>query len=198
MTSQTLMQIKADLRRTAGARRGAIAGDTAAVTDRFLAAVAMPPGATVSGYWPMRSELDPRPLMSALSARGHPVCLPVVTGKDRPLLFRAWRPGDALEPGGFGTQVPPPNQMGADQEEIVPSYLLVPLLAFDRAGYRLGYGGGFYDRTLAALRAVGPVSAIGLAFAAQEIDSVPHDATDARLDWIVTEAEAIEIKVRRQ
>ncbi len=198
MTSPTLAQTKADLRRTAGERRDAAAGDPAAVTDRFLTAVSVPPGATVSGYWPMRSELDPRPLMSALSARGHSVCLPVVAGKDRPLIFRAWRPGDALVAGEFGTQVPPANQMGADQEEIVPRLLLVPLLAFDRAGYRLGYGGGFYDRTLGALRAVGPVSAVGLAFAVQEVDTVPHDATDARLDWIVTEAEAIEIKASQQ
>lgn len=198
MTSPTLAQTKADLRRTAGERRDAAAGDPAAVTGRFLEAVAIPPGATVSGYWPMRSELDPRSLMSALSARGHSVCLPVVAGKDRPLIFRAWRPGDTLVAGGFGTQVPPANQMGAGQNEIVPRLLLVPLLAFDRAGYRLGYGGGFYDRTLAALRAVGPVSAVGLAFAAQEVDRVPHDATDACLDWIVTEAEAIEIKASQQ
>jgi len=150
--------------------------------------VRVPAGAAVSGYWPMRSELDPRPILTALSARGHPLCLPVVAGKARPLVFRAWHPGDALVAGGYGTQVP-----DAGQEVVVPHLLLVPLLAFDRAGYRLGYGGGFYDRTLAALRAAGPVVAVGLAFCAQEVDTVPHDATDARLDWIVTEAEAIEI-----
>jgi 5-formyltetrahydrofolate cyclo-ligase len=195
MTSPSLAQIKADLRRAAGKRRDAHAGDATAIPDRFLAAVSIPPDAAVSGYWPMRGELDPRPLMTALSARGHGLCLPVVVGKDRPLLFRAWRPGDTLVPGGFGTQVP-----DSGHEEIVPRLLLVPLLAFDRAGYRLGYGGGFYDRTLAdlragaALRAAGPVIAAGLAFSVQEMASVPHDANDARLDWIVTETEAIKIE----
>ncbi len=191
MTSPTLQQNKADLRRIAGERRdaaAATAGETAVVTDRFLAAVRVPPGAAVSGYWPMRSEIDPRPILTALHARGHSLCLPVVVGKGQPLIFRAWRPGDGLVAGGFGTQVP-----DEEQETVVPRLLLVPLLAFDRAGYRLGYGGGFYDRTLAALRAQGPVVAVGLAFSAQEVESVPHDATDARLDWIVTEAEALDV-----
>jgi len=190
MNSPTLEQAKADLRRIAGARRDAAVGDTTVVTDRFLAAVSVPPGAVVSGYWPMRGEIDPRPIMIALSGRGHPLCLPVVVGKGQPLVFRAWRPGDELVSGGFGTQVP-----GTDQREVVPRLLLVPLLAFDRAGYRLGYGGGFYDRTLAALRAHGSAVAVGLAFSAQEVDSVPREATDARLDWVVTEGEAMEIKV---
>lgn len=188
MALPTIEQAKADLRRTAGKRRDAAADNAVAATDRFLAAVSVLPGAAISGYWPMRSEIDPRPVMTALAARGHPLGLPVVVGKGRPLVFRAWRPGDELMAGSFGTQVP-----GIDQKEVVPHLLLVPLLAFDRAGYRLGYGGGFYDRTLAALRAVGPAVAVGLAFSAQEVKSVPHDATDARLDWIVTEAHAIEI-----
>ena len=189
MTLPTIEQAKADLRRTAGRRRDAAADNAAAATDRFLAVVSVLPGAAISGYWPMRSEIDPRPVMTALGTRGHPLGLPVVVGEGRPLVFRAWRPGDELVAGSFGTQVPE-----IDQKEVVPHLLLVPLLAFDRAGYRLGYGGGFYDRTLAALRAVGPAVAVGLAFSAQEVDSVPHDATDARLDWIVTEAHAIEIE----
>ena len=191
MNSSELDRAKAALRRSAGARRdvtAAAVGVTAAVADRLLAAIRIPAGVVVSGYWPMRSELDPRPILTALGARGHPLCLPVVAGKGQPLVFRAWQPGDELVAGGYGTQVP-----AAGQEEIVPQLLMVPLLAFDRAGYRLGYGGGFYDRTLAALRAVGPAVAVGLAFAAQEVDSVPHGATDARLDWIVTEAEAIDL-----
>ncbi len=189
MTLPTIEQAKANLRRIAGERRDAAADNAAAATDRFLAAVSVLPGAAISGYWPMRNEIDPRPVMTALAARGHPLGLPVVVGKGRPLVFRAWRPGDELVAGSFGTQVP-----GIDQMEVVPHLLLVPLLAFDRAGYRLGYGGGYYDRTLAALRAVGPAVAVGLAFSAQEVDSVPHDATDARLDWIVTEARAIEFE----
>ncbi len=189
-------QAKADLRPVAERRRSAVAeaaGVAQAAADRFLAAVTVPAGAAVSAYWPMRSELDPRPILIALNARDHPLCLPVVAGKAQPLVFRAWHPGDVLVAGGYGTQVP-----DAGQEIVMPHLLLVPLLAFDRAGYRLGYGGGFYDRTLAALRAVGSVVAVGLAFSAQEIDAVPHDATDARLDWIVTEAEAIEVRMRRR
>jgi 5-formyltetrahydrofolate cyclo-ligase len=191
MKPPALAQTKADLRRIAASRRdaaAAAAGAAWAAADRFFAAVPVPPGAAVSGYWPMRSEIDPRPLLTELSARGHPVCLPVVMGKEQPLVFRSWQPGDAMVAGGFGTQVP-----GAEQKEVVPRVLVVPLLAFDRVGYRLGYGGGFYDRTLAILRAVGPVSAVGLALADQEVDTVPHDELDARLDWIVTEAEAMEI-----
>lgn len=195
MNLPALDSAKAALRRSAESRRdaaAAAAGDTTAVAERLVAAVSIPAGAAVSGYWPMRSELDPRPILAALDARGHPLCLPVVVGTGQPLAFRAWQPGDELVAGGYGTQVP-----DAGKELIVPHLLLVPLLAFDRAGYRLGYGGGFYDRTLAALRAIGPVSAVGLAFAAQEVDTVPHGATDERLDWIVSEAEAMEVKMSR-
>ena len=194
MSRSELTQAKAGLRREAQRRRAEAAqaaGDGqavgAAIAEHMQAAVAIPDGAVVSGYWPMRSEVDPRPALAALHARGHPLCLPVVVGAGQPLRFRAWRPGDALVAGGFGTQVP-----DAGRAERVPRLLLVPLLAFDRAGYRLGYGGGFYDRTLRALRQGGDVLAVGLAFAAQEVAAVPHDATDARLDWIVTETAAIE------
>lgn len=136
----------------------------------------------------MGSELDPRPLMQALDGRGHGLALPVVAGAGRPLVFRAWTPGDPLRPAAFNTREPSP-----DKAEVTPRVVLVPLLAFDRAGYRLGYGGGFYDRTLAGLRAAGTALAVGLAFAGQEVESVPRDVNDRRLDWIVTEAEAIRI-----
>jgi len=196
MTPQTLDRAKAELRRFATLRRdaaaAAVAGAAAAVAERFFAAVRVPPGAAVSGFWPMRSEIDPRPILTELGALGHPFCLPVVVGKGRPLVFRAWRPGDALVAGDFGTQVP-----DAGQPDVVPRVLLVPLLAFDRNGYRLGYGGGFYDRTLAMLRAAGPALAVGLAVAAQEVESVPHDAMDARLDGIVTEAETVDLGMGR-
>jgi 5-formyltetrahydrofolate cyclo-ligase len=139
----------------------------------------------VAAYWPMRSETDPRPALTALHARGVPLALPVVVGRGMPLAFRAWEPGAAMVPGGFGVQVP------ADDRPVVPRALVVPLLAFDRAGFRLGYGGGFYDRTLAALRATGPVLAVGLAYAAQEVTHVPRTIDDQRLDRIVTEVETI-------
>jgi 5-formyltetrahydrofolate cyclo-ligase len=121
--------------------------------------------------------------MTALEARGHGLCLPVVVGRGRALAFRRWRTGEALIEGAYGAQVP---ANGA--EVCTPTVLLVPLLAFDRAGYRLGYGGGFYDRTLAGLRAQAPVLAVGLAYAGQEMPAVPREATDQPLDWLVTEA----------
>ncbi len=187
----TIHDAKSDLRRRAQVRRSEAAAPDAgpAVRDRLQAALRMPERAVVSGYWPMRGELDPRPVLLALAAAGHELCLPVVAGKGLPLLFRAWAPGDELVSGTFGAEVPAP-----EAPVLQPSFLLVPLLAFDRRGYRLGYGGGFYDRTLAALRRAGEVTAVGLAFAAQEVEEVPAAATDERLDWIVTEHEALALR----
>ena len=178
------LRAEAKVRRDAAAAAAAGAGE--AVCRNLRAAVALAPGSVVSAYWPMASELDPRPLMAALREAGHPIALPVVVAKGEPLLFRAWSPGDALVPAGFGTRVP-----GADRPELVPGVVLAPLLAFDRRGYRLGYGGGFYDRTLGALRSGAGVLAVGLAYRDQEVSEVPHGPGDQRLDWIVTEAEAI-------
>lgn len=178
------LRAAAKQRRTQAAAARPEAGT--ALADQVLASVPPPAGAAVSCYWPMGSEIDTRPLMAALHERGHAVGLPVMEGQGLPLLFRAWSPGTTLEPGGFGTQIP-----GSEADEVIPDYLLVPLLAFDRAGFRLGYGGGFYDRTLQKLRDSGPRLAIGVAYADQELPSVPREATDERLDWIVTEAEAI-------
>ena len=118
--------------------------------------------------------------------RGHPIGLPVILSKGQPLLFRRWEPTTELVRGPFRVMTPPSTAL-----EIVPELLLVPLLAFDRAGYRLGYGGGFYDRTIAKLRAAGDALAVGVAFAVLEVPAVPRDATDQPLDWIVTEREAI-------
>jgi len=172
------------------AARGEFAGVAGtALRDRALAAVAFPAGCPVSAYWPMGTEIDPRPLIEALFGRGHTIGLPVTVGRGTALVFRSWVPGLALVSGGFGTQIP-----GPAQPALVPEVLLVPLLAFDRCGFRLGYGGGFYDRTLAALRAAGPVRALGLAYAGQEVTKVPRDTHDQGLDWIVTESEAIEVE----
>ncbi len=164
-----------------------------ALRDRFLAGpgpviAARWPGAVVSGFWPFGTEIDLRPLLHHLHAAGHPVALPVVVRRGLPLIFRAWRPGQELIAGSFG--VPRPHK---DQPERTPTVLIVPLLAFDRLGYRLGYGGGFYDRTLERLRAQGPVLAVGVGFGAQEVPAVPRDATDQRLDWMVSEREAFPI-----
>jgi 5-formyltetrahydrofolate cyclo-ligase len=178
---------KAALREEARARRreafvrfGARIGPVLAAN--FLARFSLAPGERIGGYWPIGEEADIRPLMTALAERGHRVALPAVVRPGLPLRFLAWRPGDALRPGFRGIPEPEP---GAG--EIVPEVVLVPLLAFDRTGARLGYGGGYFDRTLAALRAGGGITAIGIAYSAQEVDSLPGRDHDQRLDWIVTE-----------
>ncbi len=157
-----------------------------ALCERVLPAIDFPSGCVVSAYWPISSEIDPRPLMIHLHEDGHPIALPVTPPRGDPLVFRAWRPNDPLEAAGFGTRVPL-----ASRPELTPRVLIVPLLAFDRAGYRLGYGGGYFDRTLARLRESGRVLAVGVAYAAQEVAQVPRDDGDQPLDWIVTEAESI-------
>lgn len=162
------------------------------VALHFMAAfsmhVASGSGAVVAGYWPLGSELDVRPLMLRLAQAGAEMALPVTRAGDRPLEFRRWRPGDVLEPGAHGV-----SQPKADAPVVVPGVLLVPLLAFDAAGWRLGYGAGYYDRTLAGLRArlleARPL-AVGIAYAAQELPDVPRHAGDQRLDGVVTERSA--------
>lgn len=155
---------------------------------QFLRNIPLPAGAAVAGYWPLGDEIDVRPLMARLHEGGHPVGLPVVAGRGAALEFRRWRPGDALEAGGHGTWHPP---VGAPAIE--PDVVLVPMLAFDAAGWRLGYGGGYYDRTLEGLRRRRHVLAVGVAYAGQRIGSVPHDGHDQRLDWVVTETDAARI-----
>jgi len=192
--SEDIRALKSRLRAEAAARRAAIPRAEAeaaalAVRDRILAAEIVPPGATVSAYWPLHEEFDPRPALEALAARGHTLCLPVVIAKGRPLAFRAWAPGDPLERAAFGLSVP-----RWDAPPAVPEFLLVPLLAFDRRGFRLGYGGGYFDRTIAALRAhTHPIVALGVGFAAQEVAKVPALPYDQRLDDIATERELIRI-----
>lgn len=141
--------------------------------------------AVVSGFWPIKDEIDIRPLMTDLFERGCQLALPVVQGRGQPLLFRAWRPDDPLEEGVFGTLQP-----SAKRETLVPDSLIVPLLACDEEGWRLGYGGGFYDRTLAGLRRRREVTAVGVGFDIQLIDDVPHGPDDQRLDWLLTDKRA--------
>lgn len=183
---------KGALRQAMKARRAAAfaaAPDAGhALAARIFATLHLPPGAPCSGFWPMGDELDLRPLLTRLHFAGHAVGLPVVVKRGTPLLFRRWQPSDVLVSGGYGTSVP-----SEDKPVVTPEVLFVPLLAFDRQGYRLGYGGGFYDRTLQALRGAGPRLAVGVAFAAQEVEAVPRDHYDQKLDWIVTEAEAIRL-----
>ncbi|MGX9856005.1 5-formyltetrahydrofolate cyclo-ligase [Limimaricola variabilis] len=167
-------------REAAFARRAAahrVEGPQAVHLARWLRAH---PGLDVAGYMPMRTEIDPLPAM-AVAAETARVGVPVIDGPGLPLRFREWRPGCALEPGRFGAQVP------VSGDWIEPRIVIVPLVAFDRQGHRLGYGGGFYDRTLARLRALGSVTAVGFAFAAQEAVEIPIEPTDQPLDLIVTE-----------
>lgn len=159
-----------------------------AVRDR-VAALGIPEivqGGCVGGYWPLGSELDVRPAMLHLREKACALALPVSGPRGTALTFRDWDPDAPMATGRYGIQEP-----GADRPVVQPRALLVPLLAFDRRGGRLGYGAGYYDRTLAALRAGGPVLAVGVAFAAQERDAVPCDAHDEPMDWIVTERETL-------
>jgi 5-formyltetrahydrofolate cyclo-ligase len=136
---------------------------------------------------PLKSEINPLPLMKKLAGQGARLALPVVAGRGQPLTMRAWAWGEPLNPGVWGIREPKPQA-----PEVEPDILLVPLLAFDRAGYRLGYGGGYYDRTIGKLRANKAVTAVGVGFAAHQ---VPISPRDARLDLVLTEREAIDFRV---
>ncbi|MDE2445737.1 MAG: 5-formyltetrahydrofolate cyclo-ligase [Alphaproteobacteria bacterium] len=140
----------------------------------------------VSGFHPYQSEIDTRPLLGKLAGEGWTTALPIVVKPSTPLIFRRWLPGEPLISGVWGIKRPPD-----DAPEVAPDVLLIPLLAFDRKGYRLGYGGGFYDRTLEKLRAHKAVIAIGVAYSVQEVDAVPHDHYDQFLNYVMTEKELI-------
>jgi 5-formyltetrahydrofolate cyclo-ligase len=175
----TMSDPKAAARTAAFARRkaafGAGQGQAAELLADVLSAHA---GKALAGYMPMRTEIDPLPAMAAHQGL---VGVPVIMAAATPLKFREWAPGVAMIAGDFGALIP------AEGAWVAPQVVIVPLLAFDARGYRLGYGGGFYDRTLQGLRAKGPVVAIGFAFAAQEVEEVPTDAFDQKLDMVVTE-----------
>jgi 5-formyltetrahydrofolate cyclo-ligase len=168
------------LRRRA-AERSPRAGD--ALARHFPDAWLPEAGSPVAGYWPLAGEIDPRPLMTCLSERGHPLCLPVVQGHGRPLVFRSWKNGDALERRGMGVMEP-----RHDQDKVLPRLVLVPLLACDQSGNRLGFGKGYYDYTLAALRENGAVRAIGLAFDCQVLATIPAQRHDQPLNGVVTQS----------
>lgn len=155
----------------------------------FLDAITVAQETTVALYHPINDELDTKPLGEELLRRGAEICLPVVERKNAPLAFRRFTPGAALVRGRYGVMTPCDDATVCDPEIIV-----VPLLGFDRRGGRLGYGGGYYDRTLAAVRAVRDVLAVGYAYGAQEVDAAPMGPLDQRLDWIVTERGAIAVR----
>jgi 5-formyltetrahydrofolate cyclo-ligase len=165
----------------AGLDAQAIARAADAVAGHGLAFLQLQRSAVVSGFAPLPDEFRIWPLLRRLHGEGHRLALPVMQGKTKPLLFRAWAPEDAMDRAVWGIAEPK-----ADKPELEPEVLLVPLLAFDRRGWRLGYGGGFYDRTLAALRARKAVAAVGVGFDEQRVDAVPHLDYDQRLDWVLT------------
>lgn len=159
-----------------------------AIAERGLP-VEVTPGTVVSGFSPLKSEISPLPLLRRLADAGASLALPVVVGRGQPLVMRAWSFGAPLVSGVWGIREPP-----AGAPEAFPDILIVPLLAFDRRGHRIGYGAGYYDMTITRLRAMKPVTAIGVAFATQEIDAVPATPRDARLDLVLTERETISFR----
>jgi 5-formyltetrahydrofolate cyclo-ligase len=193
MQDRATAAIKAELRRAACARRDALPAAERQQAAEAIAARAFPvaveTGAIVAGFMPMKSEINPLPLMRRLAAAGAGLALPVVVGRGKPLIMRAWVFGEALASGVWGIREPPPTA-----PEVAPDIVIVPLLAFDRAGHRIGYGAGYYDLTIAALRGRQAVVAVGLAFAAQEIAAVPASPHDAPLDLVLTEREVIDLR----
>jgi 5-formyltetrahydrofolate cyclo-ligase len=186
-------QLKTALRRAALARRDALPpaermAAALAIAERGLP-VEVTPGTVVSGFSPLKSEISPLPLLRRLADAGASLALPVVIGRGQPLVMRAWSFGAALVSGVWGIREPP-----AEAPELNPDILIVPLLAFDRRGHRIGYGAGYYDMTIARLRAMKPVTAIGIAFGSQEIAAVPATPRDARLDLVLTERETIDFR----
>jgi 5-formyltetrahydrofolate cyclo-ligase len=184
-------QTKAALRTAALALRDALPAAARQAAAEAIAARAFPvkiaPGAVVSGFSPMKTEINPIPLLRKLSDAGAQLALPAIAGRGKPLIMRAWKFGDPLKSGQWGIREPVP-----EAGEVAPDILIVPLAAFDRAGHRIGYGAGYYDMTINALRATKKVVAIGIAFAAQEIPQVPATERDARLDLVLTEREVID------
>lgn len=187
------LPVKKAFRRAALRRREAVhhalgSGAPAAVAAGVVACLAGRPPGVVAGYWPIGSELDVRPVLTALIDQGWSCVLPAIVGADRPLVFRSWAPGNHLMPGPLAIHEPPPGVPERD-----PDVILVPLVGFDAGGWRLGYGGGFYDRTLAGL---GPVPAWGIAYRAQGFARLPRDPYDQPLDGIITEQGVLRCRCR--
>ena len=197
MNDTPISEEKSILRKKCYARRMSIEPKAAAaaaneiagrvVSEIDITGIALTPDTIVSGYWPLSGELDPRPAMKALASRNAKLALPRVSGDGRPLTFHLWSASDQLVEGRFKVMEPDPGQPLVD-----PTILLVPLLAFDSACHRLGHGKGYYDRTLAKLKAASPSTiALGIAFSTQEVDLVPTDEYDQTLDMVITENQVL-------
>jgi len=190
---ETISNEKAELRVAAQARRDALPADARKAAAETIAArkfpLAVTPSTILSGFMPLKSEINPLPLMQKLAEAGARLALPAIAGRGKPLIMRAWEFGAPLDRGQWGIREPK-----ADAPEVEPDILLVPLLAFDRAGHRLGYGAGYYDMTIHRLRGLKPVIAVGIAFAAQEVPKIPTTPRDERLDLVLTEREVIDLR----
>ncbi len=193
--ASTIAHAKAALRKLAKERRAGLSSEVRQAASNALAVHGLeflgplPPGTLIGGFMPIGEEISPLPLMARLHGMGCALALPVMMGKAAPLEFRSYTPGDALATAVWGIREPLPDKL-----VVYPDIVLTALLAFDDQGYRLGYGGGYYDRTIRALRSVRKVTTIGVAFDQQRIDAVPHLDYDERLDWIVTPSGALQIK----
>lgn len=185
----TIAAQKEDIRKQALERRAALKEGvpelSRSLARNFVTHVPIPRGAVVSAYFAIGDEADPAPLIEMLRARGHKIVLPRVAGRGKPLNFHLYEEGATLVPGGFGLSEP-----ARDWPLLDPDVLAVPLLGFDAQGYRVGYGAGFYDRTLQRLRASRNIVAASYCFSTQQFEAVPHDENDQRLDWLVTEKDA--------
>lgn len=186
MADEAVEKIKVDLRRKAAETRAAMlpqrrAEASAAAAEHFFANITLEPNEMVAAFWPIRDEIDVKPVLTRLMDAGQPVCLPVVVGEGLPLDLRHWQPGAPLYPSGFGTLAP--DELAP---RVSPDVILMPLLGFDRQGTRLGYGGGYYDRTLTRLEKKPRL--IGFAFECQAFERIPRAPHDVPLDAVVTEA----------
>ena len=190
---QPLDQRKAALRAAALARRDALPADERQAAANAIAArpfpLPLPTGTVVSGFMPLKSEINPLPLLRRLADAGASLALPVVAGRGKPLTMRAYAFGQELDSGVWGIREPK-----ASAPEVFPDILIVPLAAFDRKGHRIGYGAAYYDMTINRLRGLKPVTAVGIAYAAQEVAEVPVAAHDAPLDLVLTERDVIDFR----
>jgi 5-formyltetrahydrofolate cyclo-ligase len=184
---------KDELRSRALSRRDLLTVEQRVVAAEVIAAtpiyLEISPGTIVAGYSPINSEIDPFPLMRALEKMGAELALPVIVERDHPLIFRSWSPDEGLVRGSYGIFQP-----SSDAPDVDPDIVLVPLAAFDKAGHRIGYGRGYYDRTLHELRAMKKITVIGIGFAVQEIEIVPALPHDEQLDCVLTERGLIDLR----
>jgi len=193
VSAASISDQKTELRNATLAKRDAMPADLRQRGGEIIAArpfpVAIAPGTIVSGFMPLKSEINPLPLMKALAAAGAKLALPAIAGRGKPLTMRAYAFGDEFARGQWGIREPKP-----EAPEVFADVLLVPLACFDRAGQRIGYGAGYYDMTIRRLRDMKKVVAVGIAFAGQEIAKVPATDRDERLDLVLTETDVIDFR----